>query len=333
MSDPRVSVIMPVRNEATFIERSIGSVLEQDYPAELMEILVVDGQSDDGTRDIVLAASAQTGQRSRIRIDLIDNPERIVSAALNRGIAAASGDVIVRVDGHCELAPDYVRHCVDALQRTGADNVGGLQCPVGSTMIGRAIAAGTSARFGVGGGSFHHAREPGWVDTVYLGAYRSDVFGRFGDFDPDLVRNQDDEFNLRLVQRGGKVWLDPSIRSVYHPRESLRALWRQYVGYGFYKVLVFIKRGRTASWRHIVPSAFVLGIASALVAGIVTRSLLIPVVVLGSYAVVSGIASIVSGRRQPEVIPILPVIFLTLHCAYGIGFLHGLWRWRPGRRP
>ena len=204
-SIPLVTVVMAVRNEGAFLEESLGSVLAQDYPADRLEIILADGMSEDGTR------AAAEGLRVRHPgLTVIDNPGRVVATGLNAAIRRARGDVIVRVDGHTVIAPDYVRQCVDALERTGADNVGGRMNAVGAGPFGEAVALATSSPFGVGGARFHYSTEEEWVDTVYLGAWRRDVFERIGFFDEELVRDQDDEFNYRLRATGGRVLLTPA---------------------------------------------------------------------------------------------------------------------------
>ncbi|MGQ9459515.1 MAG: glycosyltransferase family 2 protein [Anaerolineae bacterium] len=322
---PFVTVIMPIRNEAAYIARSLGAVLAQDYPHDRMEVLVVDGMSDDGTRGVVAGLQVRHPQ---FAIRILNNPARIVPTALNLGLRHARGEIIIRVDGHCEIAPDYVHRCVEALQKTSADNVGGLQKAVGEASIGRAIALAIGSPFGVGNARFRYAARPGWADTVYLGAYRREVFDRIGGFDEELVRNQDDEFNFRLTQAGGKIWLDPSIRSIYHSRACLRGLWRQYFQYGLYKVRVIQKRRGIPSWRHLVPAVFVLGLVGSLFLALVTRQPLWALGVAGPYAVANVAASLWTARHDPQALPFLPLAFATLHLAYGLGFLWGLWRWR-----
>jgi len=319
-SSPLVTVILPIRNEARYIARCLESVVNQDYPRERVEILVVDGMSEDGTRDIL----AQFADRD-LRVRLIDNPQRIVPTALNRGIRAARGEIVIRVDGHAVIAPDYVRRCVEALGATKADNVGGPMNAVGKTVVAQAIALASSSRFGVGSALFHYTDKPGWVDTVYMGAYRRQVFDRIGLFDEELVRNQDDEFNYRLIRAGGKIWLDPAIRSDYFSRASLRALWKQYFEYGFWKVRVIQKHGRPASWRHLVPAAFVLALAASAALGIVSGLPILFLVVVASYAAASLAASLwLAVRRGLRCLPLLPFAFATMHLAYGVGFIGGL---------
>lgn len=354
---PFVTIIMPIRNEAGYIERSLKAVLSQDYPPERMEVLVIDGMSTDGTREIVRRViesvrkmreqgneepkgSGYTEQPLITHpssfvtprypsVTLLDNPSHIIPTALNIGLRRARGDVIIRVDGHCEIAPDYVRRCVEVLQKTGADCVGGLITTIGENWMARAIALAQSSPFGVGGVAFRTGRKQGsYVDTVAFGAYRRDVFERIGGFDEELVRNQDDEFNFRLIQAGGKIWLDPSIRSVYYSRASLRSLWKQYFQYGFYKVRVIQKRRAIPSWRHLVPAAFVIGLAGSVLLAIVTVQPLWALCIAGPYAFANLLASLWTARRDWRTLPLLPLAFATLHLSYGIGFLFGLWYWR-----
>jgi succinoglycan biosynthesis protein ExoA len=322
---PFVTVVMPVRNEAGFIERSLGAVLAQDYPSDRFEVVVVDGMSDDVTPKIVrqIAEEARRGNGPAVR--LLENPKRIVPTALNEAIRHANGDIVVRVDGHCEIQPDYVARCVELFDRTQADCVGGLMRAHGDGTVGRAIALATSSPFGVGNSRFHYTTRPGWSDSVYLGAYRRDVFDRVGMFDEELMRNQDDEFNYRLVGAGGRIWLDPSIQTSYEVRPSLGTLFEQYRQYGTFKVRVIQKRGVT-SWRHLVPPAFVGALGAGALASVITRRPLWLAALGGTYAIVALGAGMLSGSRDAKVLLALPVAFGTIHLAYGIGFWQGLWR-------
>jgi succinoglycan biosynthesis protein ExoA len=258
---------------------------------------------------------------------LLDNPERIAPTALNLGIRAAHGDIVVRVDGHTVIAQDYVRRCVKALDTTGASNVGGPMHATSNTLIGQAIVLATSSPFGVGGARFHYAKTSGWVDTVYMGAYPRAIFDRVGMFDEELVRNQDDEFNFRLTRSGGKIWLDPEIKSDYFSRATLRGLWKQYFEYGFWKVRVIQKHGRPASWRHLVPLIFVLALAIASIASFLTQSLFWILSVVLPYLFASFIASLwIAALKGWEYAPLLPFAFATMHLGYGIGFGIGVLR-------
>jgi glycosyltransferase involved in cell wall biosynthesis len=332
-NEPLITVIMPIRNEAAYIRRSLGSVLAQDYPAACLQVLVVDGLSNDGTRELVQAMIAERGSGGAggpgsggAEVRLVDNPGRIVPTGLNIGLAEARGDVVVRVDGHTELAPDYLRQCVEALQRTGADNVGGRMDPIGEGAFGEAVAAATSTPFGVGGGRFHYSDQEEWVDTVYMGAWPRQVFERIGGFDEEMVRNQDDEFNYRLRKAGGRILLSPAIRSHYVNRSSPRALWRQYYQYGYWKVRVLQKHPRQMQARHFIPPLFaatVLGGALLTPFSAVVRRLWTVVLLL--YAVANLAASLLTARSAGLAhLPRLPLIFAILHLSYGLGFLRGL---------
>jgi len=324
---PFVSVIMPIRNEAAFIGRSLGAVLAQDYPHDRMEVLVADGMSTDDTRTIVQQLAAR---HPDIQVRLIDNPGKIVPTGFNAALAQARGDVIVRVDGHTIIAPDYVRECMAVLERSGADNVGGRMVAVGTTALGQAVALATSSRFGVGGARFHYSDREEWVDTVYMGAWPRRVFEQLGGFDPELVRNQDDEFNYRLRAQGGRILLSPRIRSQYHNRTSLRSLWRQYYQYGFYKVRVLQKHPRQMRLRQFVPPAFVASIlGGALLSPLNKRLRALWALVITAYAVANLMASWRIARKAGRAhLRRLPLVFSILHFSYGLGFLHGLIHFR-----
>jgi glycosyltransferase involved in cell wall biosynthesis len=329
---PTVSIVVPVRDEERFIEACLESVVAQDYPADRVEILVVDGMSTDRTRELAAAVLASQIADGSARI--LDNPRGIASTAMNIGIGASTRDVIVRVDGHTSLPPGYVRRCVEALQETGSQCVGGAIRTLGSGAVGRAIAAAQSSRFGVGGVAFRTGRgTAGPVDTVPFGAYPRAVFACIGDFDVELVRNQDDELNFRLQQAGGTVWYDPAIRTDYFASPSLRRFWHQYFQYGQYKIRVAQKRNGFASVRHVVPATFVVGTAASLILAIARRDPRWALAVLGPYAVANGAASVAAARRTQAHPGRVAVAFAVLHTSYGVGFLSGIWRWRPGRRP
>ena len=233
---PAVSIIIPCRNEKDYIEACMRSILAQEPSPGGFEIIVADGMSNDGTRDVL---KRLVGEDPRLRI--IDNHDRIVSAGLNAAIRAAQGKVIIRMDAHTEYASDYIRQCLAVLQETGADNVGGPWVAKGKGFVSQAIMAAFQSPFAAGGARGHDPVYVGVVDTVYLGCWPREVFDRIGLFDEELIRNQDDEFNLRLLRAGGKIWQSPQVRSWYRPRESLRSLFRQYMQYGYWKVRVIQK--------------------------------------------------------------------------------------------
>jgi succinoglycan biosynthesis protein ExoA len=334
---PFVSILLPIRNEATFIERGLRAVVEQNYSVERMEVLIADGMSTDNTRMIIHEFA---NSHPQFKIKILDNPDKIVPTGMNLALRRAKGEIIIRVDGHTVIAHDYVRQCVETLQRTGADNIGGKMNAIGSNRFGKAVALATSTPFGIGGGRFHYSDEEEWVDTVYMGAWPRRVFEKIGLFDEEFVRNQDDEFNYRLRATGGKILLSPKIKSEYTVRGSPSALWRQYYQYGFWKVRVLQKHPLQMSLRQFVPPAFVLAmLASALLAlSPVFRPLSIGIPLC--YLFANLLASFyTASKRGWGFLPSLPFVFAILHLSYGLGFLAGLvkfWnRWgdRTGRAP
>lgn len=323
-ASPLVTVIMPIRNEAAYIARSLGAVLSQDYPNECMEIIVVDGMSDDSTRAIVADMQARCPQP---QIYLLDNPARIVPTALNIGLQRARGEVIIRVDGHCEIAPDYVRHCVELLQKTGADNVGGMWITVGETFVARAIALAQSSPFGIGNVAYRTQRlTSGYVDTVPFGAYPRSVFDRVGEFDESLTRHQDYEFNCRVRAAGGRIYYDPSVRSQYYSRATLRKLAQQYFEYGYWKAVVALRNPRALAWRHYAPIALVLALGLGLPASFLSAPLRLMYGALwGLYACACVGASLLACKAGGwRYLPLLPAAFATIHLCWGSGFWWGV---------
>ena len=394
---PTVSIIIPCRNERHHIEACLSSALAQEEPQGGFEVIVADGMSDDGTREIlarleeqvsglnaecstVSAAtlSASDGERAGVRctsssypngpevcslvvpqppgrspiLRIIDNPGLIVSTGLNTAIRAARGAIIIRMDAHTEYAPDYLARCVEVLGKTRADNVGGPWLAKGDGYVGRAIAAAFQSSFAVGGARGHDANYEGPVDTVYLGCWSKETFERFGYFDEELVRNQDDEHNLRITRGGGKVYQSPKIKSWYRLRGTLPSLFKQYMQYGYWKVRVIQKHKLPASPRHLVPAAFVLALTSlfllfafgSLLSAFAPNSQLsalnIPIPIfsfhisafsfsflaaLGTYALAVLVASVhTAARTEWKLLPVLPIVFPCYHWGYGFGFLRGV---------
>lgn len=319
--EPRVALLIAMRNEAAHIERCLASIFAQDYPSQRLEVWALDGQSTDESRAIVTRLF--TG---RPRCYLAENAGVIQSTGWNLGIERCSADVIGIVSAHAELDPTYVSAAVETLQRTGADLVGGPMRAVGVGRVGRAVALATSTRFGVGGARFHYTSQEESVDTVYQGVCHRRTYERVGGFDPAMVRNQDDEFSYRLLDHGGRIVCNPAIRSRYFNRATLRSLWHQYWQYGFWKVRVMRRHPRQVRLRQLIPAAFVMAIAlaaaGAVLSGVGAWMLLL---VTGAYASANLLASLVTARRGGwDSLPVLPVVFTSLHLSYGCGFLSGL---------
>lgn len=326
---PFVSVIMPVRNEAEFIERSVRSVAAQDYPHERMEILIADGGSDDATRAVI--ESLKQNYRD-VSITLLDNPGKIVATGLNAAMRQAKGEIIVRVDGHCEVAADYLRCCVNHILHDGVDAVGGPVETIGESLTARTIATAMGSRFGVGGSAFRIANSgTQFTDTVAFPAYTRSVMDRGGPFDEELVRNQDDEYNYRLRKLGVRILLASDVRSRYYSRATLTKLASQYFQYGFWKVRVMQKHPRQMQLRQFLPPLFVVALISLLILlPIFPAARYLTAFVSSLYAIAAITASIFAARSGKwRLLPLLPVTFATLHFAYGVGFVFGLMRfWR-----
>jgi cellulose synthase/poly-beta-1,6-N-acetylglucosamine synthase-like glycosyltransferase len=323
---PSVSVVVPTYDEEPWIVDCLESLGLQDY-AGIAEILVVDGRSRDATRDLVARRSSADG-----RIALLDNPGRSAAAAMNVGLDAARGDLLVRADAHARYAPDYVGRCVEVLTETGADDVGGPMRPVGTTRFGRAVAAVTSSRIGMGSGAFHWATDRRDVDTVYLGCYRTDALRELGGWDADGLQwaAEDHELNHRLRRTGGRIVCDPSIRSWYFPRDTPRALWRQYRNYGVGKVSTLAKHRTLPTLRPLAPAALVAGtaIGFGLAVGRGRAGALLPTAVWAGAVAVAGARM----GRTPGVDGGRAVAALGIcHLAYGVGFWSGVGRVLAGR--
>jgi len=318
---PLVSVILPCRNESGYIEDCLKSILRQELPDGNFEVIVADGVSNDGTREFLERFSAENP-----KVRLLNNPGRIVSTGLNTALREARGEVIVRMDAHTVYAPDYIKQCLAILRETAADNVGGPMCTTASTYKERAIRAVFHSPFAVGGARSHNPDYEGYVDTVIYGCWRKNVFARVGNFDEDLVRNQDDEHNLRISRNGGKIYQSPRIRSWYHVRDSFRAVFRQYMQYGYWKVLVIRNHRLPASIRHVIPAAFVGTLGLLLITGVFWRPALGGAIGLaGVYLFSVLLASLLAAARTEwTLLPALPLAFCCFHLGYGYGFLRGL---------
>jgi succinoglycan biosynthesis protein ExoA len=347
-SDHTVSVIVPCRNERDFIEAFCRSVAAQAIPdGWTLEVLIADGMSDDGTRERLAALCMQDA-----RFVMLDNPGRIVSCGLNRCIERAQGEFIVRLDVHTVYAPDYIARCLATWQRTGADNVGGPWKAQGAEgqqgTVQRAIAAAFQSRLVAGGALSRNLAYEGIVDTVYLGSWPKQTFERFGGFDESLVRNQDDEHNLRIHKGGGRIWQSASIQSTYFPRASKMDVFRQYRQYGYWKPFVMKKHGQAAALRHLVPGLFVgvllmllmltlLGSlsVSSLTSGSPLRTLVIWTTLLSAggllalsalYAAAVGFISLsISKQQGRDLLRHLPDVIAAYHFGYGLGSLRGWW--------
>lgn len=320
---PLISVILPVYDEARFIRQSLLSVLNQEYPPDRLEVIVVDGGSTDGTREVVRDLAARTG-----RVKLVDNASRIAASALNLGLDVARGTIFLRVDGHSEIASDYVRRCVSHIE-DGHLVVGGVIETVGEIGMGRTIALVMSSRFGVGDAGFRvGVQDARLVDTVPFAAYHRSVFERAGRYDENVGCNEDDELNYRLRKLGIPILLAPDVRSRYYCRDSLPALWRQYFRYGYWKVRVLQKHPRQMQLRQFVPPLFVGALLGSLLVSLLWPvfcyvALFIALAYAAADLVAAAFLAANHGVRHGA---LSLLVYPTLHFAYGTGFLAGLFR-------
>lgn len=319
---PIVSIILPVQNESSYLARCLRAVLSQDYPLEKLEVIIADGMSTDATREIIHSL-----QSKHTNLRLIDNPRKAVPNALNLAFTESRGEIVVRVDGHCEIEKDYISRCVEFIQQNEVDGVGGYVETTSHHAVGKVIALAMGSFFGVGGSAFRTKQDKTMTtDTIAFPAYTRSIIERAGPFDEEMICNEDDEYNHRLRKIGAKIVLCQDIRSKYYCRNSFSSLWRQYFRYGFWKVRLLQKHPFQMKWRHFVPAIF---ISVLLLMGIL--SLFFPLaiylfgVVAGIYLLVNLAVSYWLTLNCPVTKKhLLPIVFMILHFSYGIGFLAGL---------
>ena len=320
-----ISVIVPMRNEISHIEPCLRSLLGQVYPADLMEIIVADGMSDDGSREVVERLA-----REDSRLRLIDNPELFVPTALNRAIREAKGKYVIRADTHAEYAKDYVRQCVYYSVTTGADNVGGplITLPGADTLMARCIAAMTSHQIVVGGSRFRSTMKEGYTDTCVFGSWPSDLFERIGYFNEALIRHQDNEFNSRILRYGGQIFQTPKISVRYYNQATLRGLLRQAFRNGKWHVLALIGNLSSFKFRYFAPFGF-----DCWLLGFALLSLVNPIfhwpllAAIGIYAFMAVLVTLqISGSHGWAVACLVPSSMFCYHMVYGLGSLAGVVR-------
>lgn len=317
-----LSVICPIYNEEKYIGKCIESIVAQDFPKEDLEVIFADGMSTDRTREIVAGYAAEFPW-----IRMIDNPDRIVPPALNRAIEASHGDVIMRLDAHAEYPDNYFSELTRQLDLLKADNVGAvcLTLPTNDTATARAIANVLSSKFGMGNSSFRVGTDKVTsVDTVPFGCWPRSVFDRIGYFDPDLIRNQDDEFNGRLIKSGGKIYLLPHVKVKYFARDKISKTAKMFYQYGLFKPLVNKKLGSPATIRQFIPPALVIGLVFGLVLSILWRPFWIPYI--AGLILYFGLAVFFSSRSSHNLkqIMIQSWTYFAVHVSYGSGYIAGI---------
>ncbi len=322
-----VSVIIPCRNEERFIGECLNSIIAQDYPKEKMEILVVDGRGEDKTREII----AEYHQKFPF-IRVLDNPKRWTPSALNIGIKNAKGEVIIRIDAHATYKQDYISKCVQYLHDYDADNVGGIWniLPQKNTLINKSICLALASGFGAGDAYYRrgYSGKPKWVDTVFCGCYKREVFDKIGLFNENLIRAQDLEFNLRLRKAGGRILLVPEIVAFYYPRATLRDFFWHNFQEGVWVTLSLKFAKSLFRLRHYLPLLFVGCLFTSLAFSFLHSCRRLFLLMLGMYLLISLLfsAKIALKKCDIRLFFIMPLVFAARHFAYGIGSIWGLIR-------
>jgi succinoglycan biosynthesis protein ExoA len=318
-SDPTVSVIIPVRNEERHIRDCVRNILDTSYPRDRIEIVVIDGRSNDRT-----CMEVERLRQEGLNVHLLDNPKRTPYSGLNIGLSAASGEVIVRVDARSMCPRDYIRRCVTTLLESGADNVGGVQMPMGVSAKQRAIAAAMSHPFGVGNAQFRLGKKSGFVETVYLGCFHRHVFDLVGPYDEDgPVISEDSEMNQRIIRNGGKVYLNKDIVVSYVAKNSLREFWRQYFIYGGARAHSLLRSKRFTAFRQLVPPTFLLSLIFLPVLGFLHWAFLaLWFMIVGAYSLLdlAVSASLSIETKEPRIFPWLLLAFPCMHLSWALGF-------------
>jgi len=313
---------MPVRNEVAYITQVLEAIYQQDYPADLLEVIVADGLSDDGTLEKI---NAFIESHPQFKIQVIENRGRIVPTALNQAIRLAQYDVIIRLDAHSVYPNNYISRLVEGLFKYDADNIGGVfrTLPFNGSPVAKAIAYTMSSPFGVGN-SYHRigTGQPCEVDTVPYGCFRKLVFDKIGLFDEELVRNQDDEFNGRMRKNGLKVFMIPDLYIDYYARDSFKKLGKMFYQYGLFKPLTVQKLKTMPSLRQLVPVLFVLFLFGGFILGLLWWPMMVLYVAL--LLVYAGVIGVLSLKQGLKLAPYVAAGFFIIHVSYGFGYLKGL---------
>jgi succinoglycan biosynthesis protein ExoA len=321
-----ISVIVPCYNEEATIRQLLDSIYGQSYPLNEIEVIIADGFSTDNTREVI---NNFQSSHSNLAIRIIDNPRRAIPSGLNRAIEAAQGKFLIRMDAHSSPDREYIQNCVRGLEKRLGDNVGGVWKiqPGASTWVAKAISLAASHPLGVGDALYRIGGDAQEVDTVPFGAFRRELIDKIGMFDESLLTNEDYEFNVRVRQSGGKIWMDPSIQSIYYSRPTLRELSRQYWRYGYWKAQMLRRYPETLRLRQLLPPLFVLaliGLGFFSIAWSLARWLLAIIVLL--YTMVIILAGIQMSIKNKDISLILgvPLAIATIHLSWGSSLLWGL---------
>ena len=314
-----ISIIIPVRNEEQRIEGTLNSIISSNFPLDQIEVLIVDGNSEDSTLKIIKS------YENKILIKIIHNKLKFVSSSFNLALNKSRGEIIFRIDGHCEIEPDFLSRCIKLLNKKNIDIAGGCIETVSHGLIGNVIAVAQSSFFGVGGVRFRNSKsnKGSYVNTLAFGAHKREIFSEIGGYDEDMICNQDDDFNFRAIQAGKKIWLDPQIKTKYFSRTSYIKLFKQYFYYGYYKVRGIQKRRQIISIRHIVPSIYIISLIITIIGGHIFSNIWLSYSILVIYLFTNICASLFASKRIFD-FPMLFISFWILHISYGLGFIWGL---------
>lgn len=323
-----VSVVIPCLNEEKTIRQVLDALRAQSYPLELMEIVIADGGSKDRTREII---SAYQTEYPELKIQLVDNPKRIIPAGVNVAMMASVGEIIVRMDAHSIPQNDYVARCVAGLEAGLGDNVGGRWdiMPSGTTWIAKSIALAAAHPIGVGDAQYRHSDTAAAVDTVPYGSFYRALLDKVGLFDETLIANEDYEFNTRIRQSGGTIWFDPQIRCQYFARPNLSRLAKQYWTYGFWKFKMLQRYPSTIRWRQFLPPAFLLGLIFLAVLSIFFKPAVYALAaVLGIYLLVLLLVGLSQGIKEKNIALVLgvPLAIATMHFSWAAGFIASIFK-------
>lgn len=323
---PKVSILIPCYNEQRTIRFLLESLRGQTFPCAEMEVIISDGLSTDGTRAEIAAFQRDFAD---LAVRVVDNTLRTIPSAVNRAIESAQGSILIRLDAHSKPYPDYVQRCVDALAEGRGDNVGGVWeiQPGAPTRVAESIAVAAAHPLGVGDALYRHAKQAAEVDTVPFGSFKRELIERIGKFDETLLTNEDYEFNTRVRKAGGRIWLDPSIRSVYFARSTLWELARQYWRYGYWKWRMLRRYPDTLRWRQALPPLFVLSLIG--LAGLAVFFPFFGVLLYVEAALYLGVMTLAGLRaalqkQKPFLVLGLPVAIAVMHLVWGSGFLWSL---------
>ena len=323
-----VSIIIPCLNEEKHIGYVIDAIADQTFPISLMEVLIADGGSLDNTINIIQSKQVELPD---LKIKIVDNPKKIIPAALNQAIRASQGEIIVRMDAHAIPDENYVIFCVEDLSAKIADNIGGLWLiqPGDSGWIAKSIAFAASHPFGVGDAKYRYSNKPAFVDTVPFGAFNRELFEKIGLYDENLLANEDYEFNMRIKQNGGKIFFDPRIKTKYFARATIPALAKQYWRYGFWKFQMLKKFPKTIRFRQAIPPIFVFGLFLIFVMSFFIKwmfTIFAALIILYLLILLIGIIPIFKKEKDLRLFIGVSVAIITMHFSWGSGFIVSIFK-------